>query len=241
MSRTFGIDIYPAGQSSSPSGFTLDPTQRPHSISGSEENGMNSAIDAASVSDSVENDINSSRNGASVGLGARILMSFARAKAAIIKESPPHYTRGAWAIINDVPYPPPPPYAGSSRHPPTYEDAMEIGVVASPLRVEQLMHCCSTEPLLPRIASAPQLLSIPSEPNTSASGRANPRQITEEGNHIPASSATVDSLPRYGDVDATTLLSPIVRRWKLGQPAFEKPPLHPKGYQYPVARRNSSQ
>ncbi|KAJ1784528.1 hypothetical protein LPJ59_006335, partial [Coemansia sp. RSA 2399] len=207
------------------------------------EDGMRNSIDGVSISNYTRDDASSSSSRPNAGLGARILMSLARAKAVIIKESPPHYTRGAWAIINDVPYPPPPPYAGSSRHPPSYEDAMEIGVVASPLRVEQLLRSCPREPLIPRVASAPQLASWPSGSSTPSanSGHAITRHTDDESELLlPIISDTVDSLPKYGDIDATLVLSPVVRRWNLGQQAFEKPPRHPKGYQYPPARGNSN-
>ncbi|KAJ2500597.1 hypothetical protein GGH96_002640 [Coemansia sp. RSA 1972] len=143
-------------------------------------------------------------------LGARILKTFVRARAAILHESPPVYMRGAWAIINDVPYPPPPPYA-SSRHPPTYDEAMEIGVVASPMRIEQQMQAQSR---VPRVASAPQLSALADAANDTV---------------LPAMECV---LPSYADVEDTELVSPVVRGWRLGESAFEKPPMHPKGYTY---------
>ncbi|KAJ2660356.1 hypothetical protein IW148_003831 [Coemansia sp. RSA 1199] len=147
-------------------------------------------------------------------LGARILKTFVRARAAILHESPPVYMRGAWAIINDVPYPPPPPYA-SSRHPPTYDEAMEIGVVASPMRVEQQMQAQSRH-AVPRVASAPQLSAL--------------ADAAYEDTMLPAVDQCV--LPRYADVEDTVLVSPVVQGWRLGESAFEKPPMHPKGYTY---------
>ncbi|KAJ2663424.1 hypothetical protein IWW48_001307 [Coemansia sp. RSA 1200] len=240
MSSVIVTESHPNRTTASLDGSRLDLTQRPRSISGGEESSMRNTVDSASVSDFAQDN---DSNRPTIGLGARIWMSLARAKAVIIKDSPPNYTRGAWAIISDVPYPPPPPYAGSSRHPPTYEDAMEIGVVASPLRVEQLMHSRSqvrsSEVLLPRTASAPQLAALSVESTAPAS-----RDIEYLFPRIPAGSdaAADNSLPNYLDVDSTIPLSPIVRRWRLGEPAFEKPSLHPKGYQYPsTVMRNSSQ
>ncbi|KAJ2162582.1 hypothetical protein GGF46_000585 [Coemansia sp. RSA 552] len=157
---------------------------------------------------------------ANSGFGARIMKSLARARAAVTQGPPPTYARGAWAIINDVPYPPPPPYA-SSRHPPTYDEALEIGVVASPLRVEQHMRQCQRRrQQLPRVSSAPQLTALQ-------------LQTPEpEDTLLPDVPEEVMALPSYDDVDETVLLSPVVKKWQLGQPAFEKPALHPKGYAY---------
>ncbi|KAJ2146677.1 hypothetical protein IW136_000467 [Coemansia sp. RSA 678] len=144
-------------------------------------------------------------------LGARILKTFVRARDAILHESPPVYMRGAWAIINDVPYPPPPPYA-SSRHPPTYDEAMEIGVVASPMRVEQQMQAQSR---VPRVASAPQLSALADAAYDTM---------------LPPVDECV--LPSYAGAEDTELVSPVVQGWRLGESAFEKPPMHPKGYTY---------
>ncbi|KAJ2341194.1 hypothetical protein IWW50_005115 [Coemansia erecta] len=151
------------------------------------------------------------------GFGALILKTFARARAAILNEAPPSYARGAWAIINDVPYPPPPPYA-SSRHPPTYDESMEIGVVASPLRVEQQMQFQSHRQCIPRVASAPQLGALV-------------EQQDAEDMLLPGIGDC--ELPRYEDVEDTVALSPVVQGWRLGESAFEKPPMHPKGYVHP--------
>ncbi|KAJ2523725.1 hypothetical protein GGI11_001309 [Coemansia sp. RSA 2049] len=239
MSSVLVTETHPTRTTASLDGSRLELTQRPRSISGGEESSMHNTVDRASVSGFGQDD---GSNRPTVGLGARIWMSLARAKAVIIKDLPPNYTRGAWAIINDVPYPPPPPYAGSSRHPPTYDDAMEIGVVASPLRVEQLMHSRSqvrsSEVLLPRTASAPQLAALSAESTAPAS-----REIEYLFPRLPAGSdaAADSSLPNYVDVDSTIPLSSVVRRWKLGEPAFEKPSRHPKGYQHPsTVTRNSS-
>ncbi|KAJ2455445.1 hypothetical protein EV183_000777 [Coemansia sp. RSA 2336] len=121
-----------------------------------------------------------------------VFKTFARARAAILNP-PPAYARGAWAIINDVPYPPPPPYTGS-RHPPTYDEAMEIGVIASPLRVEQQMQCRSRQSRgLPRVASAPQLTLLDEQ---------------------------MAGLPTYEDIEDTRLLSPVVQKWKLDDVCF---------------------
>ncbi|PIA19258.1 hypothetical protein COEREDRAFT_79213 [Coemansia reversa NRRL 1564] len=183
----------------------------------------------------------SCRNGG--GFGGRIWESFSRA---IAFEAPPAYTRGAWAIINDVPYPAPPPYAGSSRHPPTYEEALEIGVVASPLRVEQRMRCqgrissmafaaSSAIACLPRVESAPQLTALPETANRSSEGSSNTNVQNELEDTFLPGVLDEEFLPKYDDVDDTIALSPIVRRWHLGEPAFEKPAMHPKGYKYSSA------
>ncbi|KAJ2488058.1 hypothetical protein EV174_000164 [Coemansia sp. RSA 2320] len=170
----------------------------------------------------------------SITIGARILKSLARARAAIIHESPPIYSRGAWAIINDVPYPPPPPYAGSSRHPPTYSEALEIGVVASPLRVEQRMrsrHCLGDSPSQSATASSevddPATLTECSAPLPDE--HAEP--ACANGGGLNASFGYYSELlPEYTSIDDTASLSPVVRQWRLGQPAFEKPPRHPRGF-----------
>ncbi|KAJ1848313.1 hypothetical protein LPJ70_001092 [Coemansia sp. RSA 2708] len=146
------------------------------------------------------------------GFGTQFFKMLARARAAIIHEAPPSYVRGAWAIINDVPYPPPPPYA-CSRHPPSYDEAMEIGVVASPMRVEQQMQRRTS---VPRVASAPQLSAL-----------------ADQASNLPET----EQLPSYEDVEDTRLVSPVVQRWQLGEPAFEKPPMHPKGYTYDAERQ----
>ncbi|KAJ2084334.1 hypothetical protein H4R24_000127 [Coemansia sp. RSA 988] len=172
--------------------------------------------------------------------GGRIWESLSRA---IAYEAPPVYTRGAWAIINDVPYPAPPPYAGSSRHPPTYDEALEIGVVASPLRIEQRMRRQSrisnmalvnsrVSACLPRVESAPQLRTLPE--STSRISGASSATIAQDESDDMLLPGVLDEeiLPEYGDVDDTIPLSPVVRRWHLGEPAFEKPAMHPKGYKY---------
>ncbi|KAI9503963.1 hypothetical protein BX070DRAFT_223186, partial [Coemansia spiralis] len=220
MNRIASIQIS-TGMAASAAGFMDTAIQCPRSISAGEENDMRSGNGQHTAS-----------------LGTRILMSLARAKAAIVREPPPGYARGAWAIINDVPYPPPPPYAGSNHHPPSYEDAIEIGVVASPLRVEQLMrrrYASNTqEQELPRIASAPHLARVSSR--SPYGEHYNRHSIGVLLSTLPAS---FEDLPKYTNVDNTLPLSPVVRRWKLGEPAFEKPPLHPKGHKYPSSSNAS--
>ncbi|KAJ2781152.1 hypothetical protein GGI15_003294 [Coemansia interrupta] len=190
------------------------------------------------------------------GFGALFFQSLARAKAAVTKATPPpKYSRGAWSIINDVPYPPPPPYAGYTRHPPSYEEALEIGVVASPLRVEQRMrnrqalsraarsiHLDSgSEPEdtthLPRVASAPQLTMLASEAAANMAFVLSLPLSDEDDDLLPSLPEIEDAvhLPRYADVDDTLPLSAVVSRWRLGEPAFEKPARSPKGYAYPEA------
>ncbi|KAJ1647193.1 hypothetical protein J3B02_006226, partial [Coemansia erecta] len=199
----------------------------------------------------------SSSSSSSDGFGSLLYKSLTRAMAAMSRPAPPKYTRGAWSIINDVPYPPPPPYAGYSRHPPSYEEALEIGVVASPLRVEQQMRHrdhisrpapsinlvsgsnCEGVTLLPRVASAPQLTLLAAN------------SFPSQDLHMPADaenelfSGPVETghvLPRYIEVDSTTPLSPVVSRWRLGEAAVEKPARHPRGYAYPddaAAEHNS--
>ncbi|KAJ1724850.1 hypothetical protein LPJ53_000918 [Coemansia erecta] len=188
------------------------------------------------------------------GFGALFFQSLARAKAAVAKATPPpKYSRGAWSIINDVPYPPPPPYAGYTRHPPSYEEALEIGVVASPLRVEQRMRSrqvitraapsihldSESEPEdiahLPRVASAPQLTMLASEAAANMAFVLSLPFSDESDDLLPSLPEIEDAehLPRYADVDDTLPLSPVVSRWRLGESAFEKPARSPKGYAYP--------
>ncbi|KAJ2798742.1 hypothetical protein H4R20_004712 [Coemansia guatemalensis] len=183
----------------------------------------------------------SCRHGCS--FGGRIWESLSRV---IAYEAPPVYTRGAWAIINDVPYPAPPPYAGSSRHPPTYEEALEIGVVASPLRIEQRMRRQSrassmafadgrASACLPRVESAPQLTTLPESASRISGGSSNTLVQNEPEDAFLPGVLDEEILPKYDDVDDTIPLSPVVRRWHLGEPAFEKPAMHPKGYKYSQA------
>ncbi|KAJ2437691.1 hypothetical protein GGF42_008540 [Coemansia sp. RSA 2424] len=170
----------------------------------------------------------------SITIGALILKSLARARAAITHESPPAYSRGAWALISDVPYPPPPPYAGSSRHPPTYAEALEIGVVASPLRAEQRMRCrCHTSesPSMSaecNVRSSDMVAEQASSSETLTSSR-DCRMTPLET--LPGDDDDDEELlPDYMDVEDVAPISIVVRQWKLGQPAFEKPPLHPRGF-----------
>ncbi|KAJ2899152.1 hypothetical protein IWW38_001093 [Coemansia aciculifera] len=168
-------------------------------------------------------------------IGALILKSIARARAAIIHESPPVYSRGAWAIISDIPYPPPPPYAGSSRHPPTYAEALEIGVVASPLRAEQRMLCIYRQNTSPSMSATH---SVHSSNGTVAEQASGDEEALLSGcdyrmtslEELPDGDEDGESLPDYADI-----ISPVVRRWRLGQAAFEKPPLHPRGFVNNVA------
>ncbi|KAJ2055367.1 hypothetical protein GGI17_006668 [Coemansia sp. S146] len=172
----------------------------------------------------------------SATIGTRILASLARARAAIIHKSPPVYSRGAWAIINDVPFPPPPPYAGSSRHPPTYAEALEIGVVASPLRAEQRIRCrCHPDMSLPVPATCGVRSSYMAVDRTSGDGM----EATASCRNycmtppaaLPGDSCIEDEwLPKYADIRDLTPVSLVVRQWRLGQAAFEKPPLHPRGF-----------
>ncbi|KAJ2827041.1 hypothetical protein FBU31_003280 [Coemansia sp. 'formosensis'] len=170
----------------------------------------------------------------SVTIGTRILQSLARAKAAIIHQQPPVYSRGAWAIINDVPYPPPPPYAGSSRHPPTYEEALEIGVVASPLRAEQRMHSHPSTSIPASTACSVRSLDTTVDRTSdesmedTASGR---NYCTTHTATLPGDDYDEDELlPTYADIGDVAPVSLVVRQWRLGQAAFEKPPLHPRGF-----------
>lgn len=172
----------------------------------------------------------------SVTIGTRILKSLARARAAIIHKSPPVYSRGAWAIINDVPFPPPPPYAGSSRHPPTYAEALEIGVVASPLRAEQRIRCrCHPNMSLPVSAACSVRSSDIAVDQTSGEDM---EDTARSSNYCTTPPATLpgdgydedELLPKYADIGDLTPVSLVVRQWRLGQAAFEKPPLHPRGF-----------
>ncbi|KAJ2029022.1 hypothetical protein H4S03_007593 [Coemansia sp. S3946] len=172
----------------------------------------------------------------SVTIGTRILKSLARARAAIIHNSPPVYSRGAWAIINDVPFPPPPPYAGSTRHPPTYAEALEIGVVASPLRAEQRIHCrCQPNMSLPASATCSVRSSDMSVDQTSGEGIEATTSSRSDYTTRPATLSgdgysDYELLPTYADIEDLTPVSLVVRQWRLGQAAFEKPPLHPRGF-----------
>ncbi|KAJ2088137.1 hypothetical protein GGI09_006437 [Coemansia sp. S100] len=172
----------------------------------------------------------------SVTIGTRILKSLARARAAIIHKSPPVYSRGAWAIINDVPFPPPPPYAGSTRHPPTYAEALEIGVVASPLRAEQRIHCrCQPNMSLPASATCSVRSSDMSVDQTSGEGIEATASSRNDYTTCPATFSgdgysEDELLPKYADIEDLTPVSLVVRQWRLGQAAFEKPPLHPRGF-----------
>ncbi|KAJ2776118.1 hypothetical protein H4R18_005836 [Coemansia javaensis] len=165
-------------------------------------------------------------------LGLRILDSIVRA---VVREDPPLYSRGAWSIISDVPYPAPPPYAGSRCHPPSYEEALEIGVVASPLRAQQLRTRRTTmaqQQQMGRTASAPQLGALPE-----SAGRLRAASL---GSSSPACSSPLlpvvpedddDTLPEYEIHSPPS--SGVVGQWRLGEPAFEKPPMDSKGYRYP--------
>ncbi|KAJ2877729.1 hypothetical protein H4R27_006097 [Coemansia aciculifera] len=176
----------------------------------------------------------------SVTIGTRILASLARARAAIIHKSPPVYSRGAWAIINDVPFPPPPPYAGSSRHPPTYAEALEIGVVASPLRAEQRIRCrCHPNTSLPASTACSVRSSYMTVDRMSGEGMEATATATASNRNccmIPSATLPDDGyiedelLPKYADIGDLTPVSLVVRQWRLGQAAFEKPPLHPRGF-----------
>ncbi|KAJ2227562.1 hypothetical protein H4R99_007792 [Coemansia sp. RSA 1722] len=200
----------------------------------------------------------SSSTHSSAGFGSLLYKSLTRAMAAMSRPAPPKYTRGAWSIINDVPYPPPPPYAGYSSHPPSYEEALEIGVVASPLRVEQQMrhrdHISRPAPsinlvadsdsedvtVLPRVASAPQLTLLaasfpPEDAHMQIEDFIPASTVDEEYDMFAEPAETHHILPRYIEIDSTVPLSPVVSRWRLGEAAFEKPALHPKGYTYPDA------
>ncbi|KAI8322532.1 hypothetical protein GQ54DRAFT_297333 [Martensiomyces pterosporus] len=209
-------------------------------------------------------------------LRARLRKSLARAKELLMPASPPSYNRGAWGIINDVPYPPPPPYAGNNRHPPTYDEAMEIGVVASPLRIEQRMRnrCChrptasvtagsdmpnsvttsslslpsaspsSSEGIaavhIPRTASAPTLTSLPDgqEEISYANTIHNESLAASRGQAdgiLPEIPEDGEMPPSYSDAEDAALVSHVVRQWRLGERAIEKPPIHHLGYRYPTA------
>ncbi|KAJ2767220.1 hypothetical protein IWQ56_003417, partial [Coemansia nantahalensis] len=147
-------------------------------------------------------------SGSGVGAGTGFFEAIARA---IIREDPPLYSRGAWATISDVPFPGPPPYAGSRYRPPTYEEAMEIGVVASPMRVAQRMRRQSRQAAsaaIGRAASAPELAAM----SATSSGAGGPQEPSEE------------MLPPYGVEADTVPASHVVRGWRLGEPALEKPP-----------------
>ncbi|KAJ2735715.1 hypothetical protein IW152_001353 [Coemansia sp. BCRC 34962] len=167
----------------------------------------------------------------STTIGTRILKSLARAKAAIIHDSPPAYSRGAWAIINDVPFPPPPPYAGSSRHPPTYNEALEIGVVASPLRAEQRMRCRCQQHMSLHVSTVCSVAinrtsDEDMEATTSGHNFCTAHLVTLPGDER----AKDELLPKYADIEDVAPVSLVVRQWRLGQAAFEKPPLHPRGF-----------
>ncbi|KAJ1929048.1 hypothetical protein EC988_010133, partial [Linderina pennispora] len=159
----------------------------------------------------------------------RLRKSISRARDALMLRQPPGYCRGAWSIINDIPYPPPPPYAGNSR-PPSYDDAMEIGVVASPMRVaEQRSHGgvrrTTSTPGLSSLAQGEQGLLIDS---------------AGENDFLPAGPLPGEELlPEYPGTGEHVYSSEVVSQWQLGERAIEKPPIHPRGYRYPAARRVS--
>ncbi|KAJ2877446.1 hypothetical protein H4R27_006207, partial [Coemansia aciculifera] len=153
----------------------------------------------------------------SITIGTRILASLARARAAIIHKSPPVYSCGAWAIINDVPFPPPPPYAGSSRHPPTYAEALEIGVVASPLRAEQRIRCRYLPNMSLPVSTA---CSVRSSDMTVDRMSGEGMEATADGRNyymIPSVTLPDDGyiedvlLPKYADIRDLTPVSLIVR------------------------------
>ncbi|OMJ27133.1 hypothetical protein AYI69_g3440 [Smittium culicis] len=52
--------------------------------------------------------------------------------------NPPFYNYSGCSYLRNITYPPPPPY-WSSNDPPPYDIAIQIGVIASPLRLEQLL------------------------------------------------------------------------------------------------------
>ncbi|PVU97412.1 hypothetical protein BB559_002042 [Furculomyces boomerangus] len=52
---------------------------------------------------------------------------------------PPDYSKGNWSYIKDFRYPPPPMY-WSYTSPPPYEVALEMGVIASPKRIESMLN-----------------------------------------------------------------------------------------------------
>ncbi|KAJ2725192.1 hypothetical protein GGI07_001454 [Coemansia sp. Benny D115] len=203
----------------------------------------------------------------SVGFGTMLMQSLTRAKATITMQTlPPDYSRGAWGIISDVPFPAPPPYAGYSRHPPSYEEALEIGLIASPLRVEQQQNrrnhfirrspiSCTAAPSinldsddeddmgssLPRVSSAPQLSAL-LESSETYHGRMTIGGILfgEDVEFADEPLPEAPALPSYYDEEDSVCLCPVVSGWKLGEPAFEKPPRHPRGYVYADAADESS-
>ncbi|KAJ2412964.1 hypothetical protein H4218_001518 [Coemansia sp. IMI 209128] len=167
----------------------------------------------------------------STTIGTRILKSLARARAAIIHNSPPAYSRGAWAIINDVPFPPPPPYAGSSRHPPTYAEALEIGVVASPLRAEERLHCGCHPNMSPPVSSGCREATNRTSGESVEATASSHNCCTTHLVTLPGDGYGKDELlPKYADIEDVPPVSLVVRQWRLGQAAFEKPPRHPRGF-----------
>ncbi|KAJ2223853.1 hypothetical protein IW143_000822, partial [Coemansia sp. RSA 520] len=68
---------------------------------------------------------------------------------------------------------------------------------------------------VPRVASAPQLSALADAAYDTM---------------LPPVDECV--LPSYADAEDTELVSPVVQGWRLGESAFEKPPMHPKGYTY---------
>ncbi|KAJ1799285.1 hypothetical protein LPJ75_006689 [Coemansia sp. RSA 2598] len=91
--------------------------------------------------------------------------------------------------------------------------------------------------VLPRVASAPQLTllagSLASEAALVQVNAAAVDAVGDVDGLFPEPVATLDVLPSYVEIDSTSPLSPVVSRWRLGEAAFEKPALHPRGYAYP--------
>ncbi|KAJ2395001.1 hypothetical protein GGI05_001787, partial [Coemansia sp. RSA 2603] len=90
---------------------------------------------------------------------------------------------------------------------------------------------------LPRVASAPQLTMLASEAAANLAFVLSFPSDEETDDLLPGLTEIENAvnLPSYADVDETLPLSPVVSRWRLGEPAFEKPARSPKGYVYPEA------
>ncbi|KAJ1933614.1 hypothetical protein FBU59_005970 [Linderina macrospora] len=91
---------------------------------------------------------------------------------------------------------------------------MEIGVVASPMRVEAQR----TNSSIRRAASSPGLASVGHVIGTA-----------DEDGLLPDTMVLDEVLPEYPGTGETVYSSEVVGQWRLGERAIEKPPIHPRG------------
>ncbi|KAJ1959444.1 hypothetical protein GGI12_004332 [Dipsacomyces acuminosporus] len=64
--------------------------------------------------------------------------------------------------------------------------------------------------------------------------------ISADGGIFPEVPDDEGVLPTYMDVEDSSPMSDVVRQWRLGEHAIEKPSIHPLGYRYPASSVTSS-